>query len=65
MYYEGEDKVVDRIRQLNRKPRRGERLGPYQIARILNDEGWPTRPAEKWRGAQVGAILGRIRSRIA
>lgn len=58
-YYEGEEKVIQRIKKLNRKPRGGKRLGPYQIARILNEEGWPTRNAGKWRGAQIRAILGR------
>ncbi len=59
-YYEGEQKVVERIRQLYRKPRGGERLGPYQIARILNEEGWPTRNAKLWRGPQVTVILQRM-----
>jgi DNA invertase Pin-like site-specific DNA recombinase len=61
-YFEGEDKVIKRIKQLHRKPRGGQRLGPYQIARILNEEGWPTRKAKEWRGSQVSAILKRLKS---
>jgi len=58
-YYEGEEALVKRIKQLHRKPRGGKRLGPYQIARILNREGWPTRNAEKWYGSHVSAIVNR------
>ena len=61
-FYEGEDKTLKRIKQLHRKPRGGKRLGPYQIARILNEEGWPTRKAKEWRGSQVSAILKRLKS---
>ncbi|MCK4293184.1 MAG: recombinase family protein [Planctomycetes bacterium] len=41
----------------------GKRLGPYQIARILNKEGWPTRKATEWRGSQVSSILKHLSSR--
>ena len=61
-YFEGEDEVIKRIKQLHQKPRGGKRLGPYQIARILNEESWPTRKAEVWRGSQVSAILKRLKS---
>jgi len=40
----------------------GKRLGPYQIARILNQEGLPTRKATEWRGSQVSAILKRLKA---
>ena len=59
-FFEGEEKVVKRIKQLHRKPRGGTRLGPYQIARILNKEGWHTRKATEWRGSQVSFILKRL-----
>lgn len=62
-FFEGEEKVVKRIKQLHRKPRGGKRLGPYQIARILNKEGWPTCRAKEWRGSQVNFILKRLSSR--
>lgn len=64
-FYEGEEKVVKRIKQLHRKPRGGKRLGPYQIARILNQEGWATRKAKEWRGSHVSAILKRLSSRTS
>lgn len=60
-FYEGEEALVKRIKQLHRKPRGEKRLGPYQIARILNQEGWPTRNAEQWYGSHVTAILKRLR----
>ena len=63
-YYDGEDKVIKRIRQLHRKPRGHKRMGPYQIAKILNQEGWPTRKAEKWAGSQVSGILDRLSHRV-
>ena len=64
-FYEGEEKVIKRIKQLHRKPRGGKRLGPYQIARILNKEGWSTRKAKEWRGSHVSAILKRLGSRVS
>jgi len=62
-FYEGEEVVVKRIKQLHRKPSGGKLLGPYQISTILNREGWPTRNADKWYGSHVTAILKRLRSR--
>lgn len=62
-FFEGEENLIKRIKQLHRKPRGGKRLGPYQIARILNEEGWPTRKAQVWRGSHVSAILKRLSSR--
>ena len=59
-FYEGEDKTLKRMKQLHRKPRGGKRLGPYQIARILNTEGWPTRKAPQWHGSHISAILKRL-----
>jgi len=57
-FFDGEDKVVKRIKQLHRNPRGGKRLGPYQIARILNQEGWPTRKAEEWRAFLNRTVTG-------
>jgi DNA invertase Pin-like site-specific DNA recombinase len=62
-FYEGEEELIKRIKQLHRKPRGGKWLGPYQIARILNKEGWPTRNAEQWYGSHVSAILKRLKCR--
>ena len=61
-FFDGEEKVVKRIKQLHRKPRGGKRLGPYQIARILNQEGSATRKAKEWRGSHVSAILRRLKA---
>jgi DNA invertase Pin-like site-specific DNA recombinase len=61
-YYEGEEALIKRIKQLHRKPRGGKRLGPYQIARILNRESWPTRNAERRYGSHVSAILKRLKA---
>ena len=61
-YYEGEEALVKRIKQLHRKPRGEKRLGPYQIARILNKEGWETRNAAEWYGSHVSAILRRLKA---
>lgn len=33
----------------------------YQIARILNGKGWPTRNAKQWHGSHVSAILKRLK----
>ena len=60
-FYPGEAETIKRMKQLHRKPRGGERLGPYQIARILNGEGCKTRKAIQWRGSQVSAILNRLK----
>ena len=61
-YNEGEKALVKRIKQLHQKPRGGKRLSPYQIARILNNESWPTRNAQEWYGSHVSAILKRLKS---
>jgi len=62
-FYEGEEALVKRIKELHRKPRCEKRLGPYQIARILNKEGWKTRDAKEWYGSHVSAILKRLKRR--
>jgi site-specific DNA recombinase len=61
-YYEDEEALIKRIKQLHRKPRGEKRLGPYQIARILNKEGWKTRNAAEWYGSHVSAILRRLKA---
>lgn len=58
-YYPGEADVLKRIKQLNRKPKGGKRLGPYQIARILNKESLSTRTGKPWTGPVVKRILAR------
>lgn len=60
-FYPGEAETLKRIKQLYRKPRGEKRLGFYKIARILNDEGWPTRTGTAWHGSHVSAILKRLK----
>ena len=55
----GELAVIARIKQLNRKPKGGARLGPYQIANALNAEGHKTQAGKLWTGTQVKRILER------
>ena len=58
-YYEGEDKIIKRIKELYRKPHGEKRMGFGTIARKLNEEGIPTRSGAKWRDTQVKSILTR------
>ena len=58
-YQPGEEEVLARIRRLRRKPRGKPRPGPYQIARILNQEGCLTRTGKQWHGVTVRRILER------
>jgi DNA invertase Pin-like site-specific DNA recombinase len=58
-FNEVEKPALKRIQQLHRKPRNRPRLGYYQIARILNDEGHPTRTGKRWTGPTVMGILKR------
>ncbi len=58
-YYPGEDKVVERIKQLYRKPHGEKRLGFKTIARILKDEKIPTRTGADWSDVLVKSILTR------
>ncbi len=58
-HYPGEQQVLRRMKQLYRKPRGGKRLGFYQIARILSEEGQPTRTGKGWSGPAVKGILTR------
>lgn len=55
----GEFKTLERMKQLNRKPRDGKRRGPHTIARILNDEGLLARSGRPWSGVSVKRILDR------
>lgn len=58
-FHEEEKPVLKRIKQLNRKPRNRKRLGYYQIARILNEEGPATRTGKRWTGPTVKGIVSR------
>lgn len=55
----GEAEIVDRIRQLRRKPVLGTRLSFAAIAKSLNTDGVPTRSGGQWSPSTIGQILGR------
>jgi DNA invertase Pin-like site-specific DNA recombinase len=57
--FPGEAEIVERIKDMRRKPRKGERLSFVAIAELLNQEGVPTRSGKPWRPSTVGNILGR------
>jgi len=59
-FYPGEDKILNRIKELHRKPQGEPRLGPYQIAATLNNENLPNRKGGKWHGRTVGRIIKRL-----
>lgn len=54
-----EAKTLDRIKQLRRKPRGGERLSYAAIAEKLNAEGLTTRQGRAWHRGSVHAICQR------
>lgn len=56
---EGEQAVLDRIKELSRKPRGGDRLSTQAIADKLNEEGLPTRTGKPWSKGTVHQILRR------
>lgn len=56
----GEQAVVERMRQLRRKPRGGERLSYAGIAARLNAEGVNSRTGRPWRASSVHNILCRL-----
>jgi DNA invertase Pin-like site-specific DNA recombinase len=58
-FYPGEDKVIERIKELYRKPYGEKRLGFGTIARKLNEEGIKTRSGVPWSDTQVKSILTR------
>ena len=59
-FYAGEAEILDRIKQLYRKPQNKERLGFYQIATILNKEKLFARSGRKWQGGTVAGIIKRL-----
>ena len=59
-HYPGEAKTLARIKKLHRKPKNEPRLGPYQIATILNTEKLPSRFGRGWTGAAVKNITARF-----
>jgi len=62
-HYDGEQAVLDRMKQLRRKPRGGERLPVGKVAESLNAEGLRNRSGGLWTGAHVRKILARARTK--
>ncbi|MHA2043565.1 MAG: recombinase family protein [Planctomycetota bacterium] len=59
-FYPGEAEILNRIKELWRKPQGKPRLGPYQIAAILNKENLRTRKGTPWGGATIRNIAKRL-----
>ena len=55
----GEAVVIDRIRELHRKPHGRDRMSYQEIADILNREERPTRTGKPWSRQVVHQIVGR------
>jgi len=55
----GEDKIVEQIKSLRRKPVLGERMSFKSIADYLNETGVPTRTGSPWSQSTIGNILSR------
>lgn len=58
-YHAAEEQVLERMRQLRRKPVKGERLSYDAIAQQLNGEGKTTRYGKPWTRAAVHVVLSR------
>lgn len=56
---EKEREAIERIRELRRKPRGGDRMGFHTIAKTLTAEGWPTRTGKPWSDSVVFNITKR------
>jgi len=59
----GEAETIERIRELRRKPRGGERLSFVKVADQLNAENRPTRSGKPWTPGSVFAIVKRLQAR--
>ncbi len=60
-FREGEAHVVEKIRQLRRKPPGGQRLSYAEIADMLETDGVPTRYGKPWAAGTVRAICERTK----
>ena len=60
--FDGEGKVIRRIRELRKKPRGRRRQSYQQIADELNAKGVPTRSGRPWNRGTVHKIVGRGRA---
>jgi hypothetical protein len=55
----GEAVVIDRIRELHRKPHNARRRSLQEIADVLNAEGRPTRTGKPWSKSALHQIIDR------
>jgi DNA invertase Pin-like site-specific DNA recombinase len=55
----GEAVVIDRVRELHRKPHGGSRRSLQEIVDTLNAEGRPTRSGKPWTKSSLHQIIGR------
>jgi len=58
-FYAGEEAVLERIRQLRRKPRGRERLSVAKVAAKLNAEGHRNRAGGEWQAMNLWKIMRR------
>lgn len=58
-FFPGERAIIERMRALRRKPRKGAALSFAEVAAALNAEGIPTRSGKPWAAQTVGVILRR------
>lgn len=58
-HFPGEAAIIERMRALRRKPRKGERLSFAGIAAMLTREGHLTRSGKPWAKRTVARILQR------
>jgi len=58
-HHKNEKKVLERMRELRRKPAKGARLSYAAIADRLNAEGFSTRYGRSWTRAGVFTVLAR------
>ena len=56
----GEQRTIERIRKLRRKPRGGKRLSFAEVARVLNQEELLSRSGQPWTRGTVHALCSRI-----
>jgi DNA invertase Pin-like site-specific DNA recombinase len=57
-HFPAEQAVIDRMRQLRRKPAKGRRLSVAGIAAQLNAEGHTNRAGRPWSAQMVHHVLG-------
>lgn len=64
-YFPGERAIIDRMRELRRKPKKGPQRSFADVAAALNAEGIASRSGKPWAAQTVGGILRREKKRQA